>query len=118
MPWASICNLQFGTLQASTPGETNCLGPGALVPSASVQRCCGGSLERKAPEAQGPQTYRQLLPLAIQGAATLRHRVILGQLVLIGGQHLSALLQALLQTVGNVDPEDMGQECGGASLAP
>lgn len=65
-------------------------------------------LERKAPEAQGPQTYRQLLPLAIQGIATLRHCVILGQLVLIGGQHLPALLQALLQSVGNIDPEDMG----------
>lgn len=64
------------------------------------------------PAQGGAPPHRQLLPLAVQGAAALWHRVILGQLVLIHGQHLPALLQALLQAVGSIHPEDMGQEWG------
>lgn len=65
------------------------------------------------PAQMGPHAHRQLLPLAVQGMATLRHRVLLGQQVLVRGQLLPALLQALLQAVGRVDPEDASQELEG-----
>lgn len=107
-----LANSSLAPCRHSKPGETRGCGPGSLGPFVCPEMLGWEHQERKAPEAQGPHTHRQLLPLAVQSAASLRHRVILHQLVLVRGQHLPALLQALLQAVGNADPEDRGQEWG------
>lgn len=109
MPRASVYNFQLGTVGIQTCRDFLLWASG---PQASHLARADGCqrLDRKVPAVQGPHTHRQLLPLAVQGTATLGHCVVLGQLVLICGQYLPALLQALLQAVGNSNPEDTGQE--------